>query len=95
MRGIALALALAAVLPAGPAWAQEPSQTEILPLPPRAGSCYAHSDTAPEGCLCMNEDVIIDAAAELRVHRKEGALPVSWFERVVWITLTALGVWLL
>ena len=62
---------------------------------PNPTECNQHTDSAPEGCVCLSEDDVIDAAAELRVHRSEGALSVSWTERVIWLALVAVGIWAL
>ena len=62
---------------------------------PEVSECNQHSEGAPEGCVCLSEDRVLDAAAELRVCRDRVPLSfdeMTWVERGVWITIAVLGV---
>ena len=53
-----------------------------------------------EGCLCLDEDKVLDAVSELKACRKNKAvLPdsknMTWVERVSWFVGLIIGIWIL
>ena len=65
---------------------------------PVATECNLYSDKAPEGCLCMDEDKVLDAVAELKVCRRNKQntpLDMGGVERIAWALGTLLTAWLL
>ena len=66
---------------------------------PVATECNLYSDKAPEGCLCMDEDRVLDAVSELKACRKNKSNPPSvdmgWVERIGWFLGTVISIWIL
>ena len=53
-----------------------------------------------EGCLCLDEDKILDAVAELKACRKsKKVIPdsstISWAERIGWFLGALVSIWIL
>ena len=56
--------------------------------------CTDYSDEAPDGCLCLDEDKVLDAVAELKACRKQKSQPpvdMAWIERLAWLFTMAVG----
>lgn len=65
---------------------------------PTSSECNLYSDSAPEGCLCLDEDKVIDAVSELKACRKmknAPAMDMGWAERLAWLITAIAGALLL
>ncbi len=65
---------------------------------PVVSECNEYSSGAPDACVCLSEDRVLDAAAELKVCRNKPVISfdqMTWLERALWVAVAAAGVVLL
>ena len=92
--GIACAaFALVSIGACGVAYAEPLESAE-----PVVSECNEYSNGAPDACVCLSEDRVLDAAAELKVCRNKPVISfdqMTWLERALWVAVAAAGVVLL
>ena len=69
--------------------------SQELSTEPVISECNAYSDGAPDECVCLAEDRVLDAAAELKACRDKPVISfdqMTWLERGLWLAVAALGV---
>ena len=69
--------------------------SQELSTEPAISECNEYSNGAPDECVCLAEDRVLDAAAELKVCRDKSVISfdqMTWLERGLWVAVAALGV---